>query len=273
MHASASLISLKKRILHFGRLYFIWELIYFPICIYMYSLNGKGLIFNSIDYIRKFLFVGSNYYSYQFWFLLAMIYMLIMLYFLLKLKVSATGILVISIISNIIGNLINYLIVTDSASGILSVALRYFISLFGESSILKNFIYIGLGFFIAEYEIIISAKCGVILGIVGFAGKCLLPRPWCEFIYPLEIMVFFQLFVQLQLGENSLLFKNLRKYSIVLYYSHLYFFFLYCFTQEKFPGYGLKAFIVCLVCGLALGRVVIYLGCWPKYQWINNIFA
>lgn len=53
--------------------YCIWSLIYLPLGFYGYFQNGASPAGAMISYVRNFLFVGSNFCSYQLWYLLSTI--------------------------------------------------------------------------------------------------------------------------------------------------------------------------------------------------------
>lgn len=270
--------ALRKRIYHFIRIYVIWELIYFPCVLFGgYFQNGHATVYNVADYFRKFIFVGSNYYSNQFWFLLSMIYMLIICYIFLKWKLPIKKIWILSIFLYVIGFTINYFISIKPDSEIGGwLFIRYFTSLCNESTVFPYFIYIVIGMIMAKQGIEFSKKRIVFCILIGVLFDILLPN---SFFAPalrrlFETVAVFQIFMQMKLNDRSIYIK-FREASMVLYYTHFFFIFLYELTLNQLSSYckGFRIFGVCLLCCIVLSMILDYLKKYPQFRWINVVFG
>ena len=67
-------------------MYVFWNIIYLPLAMANYIKSGRTISYSIFDYIRKLLLVGEHYNSYILWYLLATIYALLFIIFMLKLK-------------------------------------------------------------------------------------------------------------------------------------------------------------------------------------------
>ncbi len=267
---------LRKRICHFGFLYILWEILYLPCILTGYYRAGGSLAFNTVDYIRKFILVGSNYYSSQFWFLLAMVYMLIVLLLFLKWRLSLNKIFIISCLFYGIGTIINHLIEIrpDGASGILWLLVRYFSSLCNESIVLARFIYIALGMIMAKRHTVLTKGKIALFFVIGVLGRTIVPGWYLleSVALLLEVIAVFQLFMQLDLGSHPI-YKKLRESSMVLYYTHFYFIFLYELVFHDFSQSGWKLFGICLLCCLLFSALVIRLKQNHSFRWLKTMFG
>lgn len=268
--------NLKKRIFHFIMLYILWEIIYLPCVLIGYYRNGYSAVFNILDYIRKLIFVGSNYYSSQFWFLLSLIYTLIILLFLLKMKLPLNRIFMISSLFYIIGLTINHLIEIrpDDASGILWLSISYISSLCNESSVLPWFIYVVLGMIMAKRHILLSKSKIAVFFAIGILGRAMFFQ-WYLLYYIaalFEVIAVFQLFLQLRL-EDKYIYRKCRESSMVLYYTHFYFIFFYELVFQDLSQSGIKLFTTCLLCCVALSGLVIRLKQYYPCRWLKRLFG
>lgn len=265
---------LRKRICHFVFLYIVWEIIYLPCILTGYCRDGNSLFFNIADYIRKLVFVGSNYYSSQFWFLLAMIYLLIVLLILLKWRMSCNKIFAISCLFYVTGTIINHLIEIrpDEPSGGLWLFIRYFSSLCNESKVLANFIYITLGMIMARRRMILSKGKIALFFVIGVLGRVMFPEWYLlgSMAMLFEVIAVFQIFLQLGL-KNRAIYKKLRESSMVLYYSHFYFIFLYELVFHDFSQSGWKLFAICLSCCLLFSIFIIWLKKYQPFSWLKKV--
>lgn len=268
---------LRKRIYHFIRLYVSWEAIYLPCVVFGgYCRNGYSLFFNIADYIRKFLFVGSNYYSSQFWFVLTLIYSLFILSICLKWKLSLSKILTLSAFLFVIGSTINYLIDVrpDAVSGFLKTFISCFSSICNGATVFSYFIYITLGMIMANRHIIFSKFAMSICLMIGIMGQLIFFNWYIlyDLAILIEVVAVFQLFLQLRLS-NYPIYIWLRKASIVVFYVHFYFIFLYERIFHEVSASGPKIFGICLLCSLILSSVVIYLKKYRQFRWLKMLFG
>lgn len=267
---------LRKRICHFILLYILWEIIYMPCVLVGYYRNGYSMLFNAVDYIRKFIFVGSNYYSSQFWFLLSMIYSLILILLFLKWRLPLSKIFIISCFFYVIGVTVNHLIEIrpDDAGGMLWLPIRYFSSLCNGSTVLPRFIYIVLGMVMATRHIMLSKSKIALLFVIGVLGQIIFSKQYLldSIAMLFEVIAAFQFFLQLRLGSKPM-YRKCREISVVLYYMHFYFIFFYELVFGDFSQSGIKLFVTCLLCCLVFSGLVIRLKQYRSFRWMRTLFG
>lgn len=266
-----SLEALKKRTRQFVGIYLVWTLLYLPCAIYSYMLDDYGIIFHLADFIRKFLFLGSNSYSTQLWYVQKFIWAMILLYVLLKKKVSLKRILLLSILAYVSGVWINYMLDIHYETGIAGTLLRYFSSIFYKAKFLISFLWICVGAVIARKNIRFSGIQVILCALIGFFGRIFLPAPFTEFALPFEVIAVFQFFLNCRLGDwRGFLWA--RQASTVLYYMHMYFYFVYALLRQDFFYSGPDAFIVSVTGCLLLSIPVIYLKIYRGKRWVGYLF-
>ena len=247
----------KKYIYRILKLYLLWNIVFIPITLYGYFTNGKGLLYNLAYYIRGFVFVGEQFYSWPLWYLLSTLYSLILIYIFMKLKLSHITAFIISILFYVFGNIISLFIDNmDNLSGNLHMAANMMNIIFGSGRLFTGIAYIACGMLIAKYKmpfrwyyilfgvgIIILEKMGDIsfLTFIPFIIIC---------------FVFFMCVMNLKL-KDGVIWYWFRKSSTVMYFTHMIFFFLYTLLFKKFRYYGMDAFIITIVCTIVFSAIVI----------------
>lgn len=81
-----NIITVKKYLVKILKMYVFWNIIYLPLAMANYIKSGRTISYSIFDYIRKLLLVGEHYNSYILCYLLATIYALLFIIFMLKLK-------------------------------------------------------------------------------------------------------------------------------------------------------------------------------------------
>ena len=75
---------IRKTIKKVVRLYLIWTAVYMPLTIYGWTVNknlySDSIAISAVKFIRSFLFVGENYYSWTLWYLNGLIVALLIIY-------------------------------------------------------------------------------------------------------------------------------------------------------------------------------------------------
>ena len=103
---------IKSYLIKIVKMYVIWSIIYFPLAIYGYILDGTSFPYAILLYIRGFFFIGEHYNSWPLWYLLSTIYALVFILLCYKKKISLKKIvfigLCISIISFSLDSLATY---------------------------------------------------------------------------------------------------------------------------------------------------------------------
>lgn len=143
---------LKSSIRKITKSYFVWTAIYLPLTIYGWISSGKSLLINLILFIRNFLFVGENYYSWTLWYLNGLIFCLVLLLFLHR-KLSLMQIFKLSSLLYLAGLILE---IGRECSGVLPVYLQYAIKIYYSlfctvrNGLFRSLVFVVLGIMIGS---------------------------------------------------------------------------------------------------------------------------
>lgn len=208
------LLILRKWILHLIKLYTIWSMIYLPFTIYGYVIDGLSPLKALLVFVRNFLFVGENMYSWPLWYLLAMIVAGIIIYFMVYYRIKKSHIYAFALFALLLG------IIIDNTKGISGLSSLYF-KLFHTT---RNGLFVGLpyliiGTVIASNGIIAKRMLLISLLIISFTLYC----------YGLGVArylvayLLFSLVLGINIDNDDKVFKSLRRSSVVVYFVHMIF--------------------------------------------------
>lgn len=149
------------------RMYVVWTIIYIPFTIYGFSLENNGLIKDVAIFIRNFILVGENLYSWPLWYLLGLIYAVGIIYLLLKMHLSVNSIAVIGLLFALAGLGIEYLHTQNPES----VKLYYKIFLTTRNGFFVGFPCVAMGLWTAKCKnipiswIVLALTIGILLSL------------------------------------------------------------------------------------------------------------
>ena len=254
LNSEEKLCYLKDKIKKFIKLYFIWSLIYLPITIYGLVNNGYGILFDVFSLIRGYFIIGENFDSWPLWFLLSLIYSLVFLYFLEKIKVSKKKTIFISLVICVFGFCISSFVTFDSDQSFVLLLQKIIKSTIGSGRILYGLGYIAVGEILfdkfnkkIELKNILLLLLFLIL-IFTFNG----------FFSNFFNLFFMYNFVYLCLNLNLNIKKPLffRKLSTVSYYTHMIFNFLFTLLIGDVNRKGMFVFLVVFIFTELFGCIV-----------------
>lgn len=230
-------------------LYLIWTVIYLPFTIYGCLKEEYNLKQSILSFVRGFLFIGENYYSWPLWYLLALIISVYIIKLLINFNISINKILLISIFLTLIGLYISNFASHDN----LIISLYYKLFSSTRNGFFVGLLYVSIGFHIAlkggfsnKFNKIIILVCSI-----GIA-----------FNVPFSVYLFSYSLFNIVINSNSLIYdidlnKNLRSLSTTLYLTHMIFYgiirhsFLYHYMSSAY------LFIITTILCISLGCFII----------------
>lgn len=237
---------LKRWILRLVKLYVIWTFIYLPFTIYGYVVDGLSPLKALLVFVRNFLFVGENMYSWPLWYLLAMITAGVIMYFMVYWRFKKNYIYAFALLALMLG------IIIDNAKGTSDLILLYF-KLFHTT---RNGLFVGLpyliiGAIIALNGTITKRSVLIPLLIIGFLLHC------CGIVIASYIVAYllFSLVVCLKIDGNPELFVYFRLSSTVIYFSHMLF--VAACTILNLLNSPIELFVVTMILSLLLSLFVV----------------
>lgn len=167
------------------RLYIAWTVLYLPVTILGFVLNGTGFLRALMVFARGTLFIGENFCSWPLWYLLASVVGYSATYMLLLRGASWRTVLLIGLVASVAGYGMSEL---RGCGGLLGVVLESYFYVFGtvRNGLFEGFPYITIGMAIAikrrAFERILPIGA-VTLTAAGLAGNILISSdahlPFC----------------------------------------------------------------------------------------------
>lgn len=232
--------NLKNRLNNVIKAYVLWTFIYLPLTIYGWVITGNGIVKNFLLFIRNFIFVGENYYSWTLWYLNGLIVALISIYKLCD-KLSINRLFKIGCLLYIIGYAIELKNIYYSCvpSGIQKM-LTLYITIFSttRNGIFRSFCLLLVGLQVASnkachkrYNKTRMSIIIIILFSIKILGTVFLEEYGRILSQVLDLPTFYIMFIYIiqhtktnncnsLKNEHTVLFRRL---SSKIYYIHMYF--------------------------------------------------
>ena len=224
---SHNLNKIKAYILRIFKLYCIWILIYLPVTLYSYAFDKLSIKTAVLLFLRGFFFTGEQRFAWQLWYLLSLIFSLIFIYFLLKLKLGEKKILLIAVLFFTVIQAFDwsqlYLMKFPYIFKILSKA---FYLAFDSIRIFMGIAYVALGMVFAKYKVKINTLAALALLFLGILGYMFLIKQLADICLFIFSGILFLLILKIKL-PNSKWWYRFRKSSTVMYFTHMLFILIY----------------------------------------------
>lgn len=253
-------------------LYCAWTLISFPLTVYGYVQSGNSMIECVLSYIKYFFFVGKLYNSYHLWYLLALIFAVIVIRFMLKRNIKVRYIVLTAIFFYTMSEFMLYIpeYVQDKTAIIYKLVSLYQY-VFNKGGIYTGMIYVVIGMLIAQSRKYINRW----LAILVMIGINLL-KIYCyeiveDYLNIIESALFFMIVVGVEIF-NKTIYRYLRKASTIIYLSHLIWYSFYSFIIIREPNkLGLDSFVATSLLSLVNAGLLIVMMRSEKFKWIKKI--
>lgn len=236
-------------------MYCAWTIISFPLTLYGYAVSGNSVMSCILSYIKYFLFVGKLYNSYHLWYLLALLYALAGIRFMIKKGFSPYAISTVSAVIYLFAEIMKiFMEHADTLDGVLHKFVSLYQFVFNNGGIFTGMVYVSAGMLIACYRFNINKWFGAALLVSVNIAKL-----FCDIsiLMPVEACLLFMLLLMVKLPEHEF-WEKCRKVSTVIYLSHLIFYSIYTFIVLKNPNkLGLDSFAVTLFLSLLNALVLI----------------
>ena len=207
---------IKSYLARICRLYLVWTIIYLPLTIYGFYIDGLSPVKAGVVFLRNILLVGENYMSWPLWYLLALIVSVGIIYGLLKLTVSKNLIVVCGICMALIGVGLDYC----RESAFLQPVTDLYFSLFlkTRNGFFVGFLFVALGMWCASCERL-PLWLALLLFFAGIVG--LLFHIPLSYALVTGAMFIFSISAKLKTIESAYS-TRLREISAVVYFIHMF---------------------------------------------------
>ncbi|MBD1432230.1 acyltransferase family protein [Sphingobacterium sp. DN00404] len=243
------------------KLYLIWTLIYMPLTLYGLSLDGELSLKGAAITLRNILFKGENYFSWPLWYMLSLVYFGLLLWISNRFKWRYEILLIITILIYVL-NFVNVNFLGVSYLDTLK-------KVFGTTRIFSGFVFIALGLFIYQRTLKSRFWWAILaLAITLYIGTLSIPLLSDLMVIGAAIAIFF---IGCNItSDNKAISSFFRKISIVMFFTHMYFYFLYISFVPKDLHIQMGGFLFSLLATLFLGDLVIKYG--DKVNILKTIF-
>lgn len=171
--------AMRRKIYKTIRIYLLWTAIYLPLTIYGWSIRGRSLFYNVLDFMRNLIIVGENFYSWTLWYLNGLAVALLIIYVGGK-RFTMRQLAVIAEILYVIGFILQVLNVRREFLPMpIGKIVKLYFSIFRvtRNGLFESFAFVMIGIIIAERmkeKKILLSRPGVVLSLVLYGGKILL---------------------------------------------------------------------------------------------------
>lgn len=281
------------------RLYLLYTLLYLPQVVYGYIKAESGFVHNVMDFIRKFLFVGSFTHL---WYFVGLMVATLLLYFLVgKLRLSDKYITAIVLVLYVIGTVMNTYIqplaesITVPISELETVDRQYLLlSLYySVFSTTRNGIFFGLpflffGYLIAKNKESVCQKNYFVMAIISFVmmtGEAFIAhevfgvskQDMLFALLPTSIFVFLSiLFIDCKSNQrNAQLAKHTRNISVLYFVLHLFINFYVSGILSKVFDIELHSmirFVLVTIFNYVAAEVIIRMSDIKHFKWLKSFY-
>lgn len=267
--SDAHIYIISRQLKKVGIMYIKWMLIYTPLLIvHIFLTNDKCSISfignEGIKYFRNLIFVGSQYNSYQLWYLLSFLYVLIILLLATKVstnrKYSLRFLVIVITVALILMNIINA--IQGSSNTSLQVLQKLIKITIQDSRLLSGFVYIPLGMLIYHYyhnlnsQSVRSLPIMLTLFILGTILRIFVTDG--VVLRLISIVSFFCVVTGIKTGKDgSQIYIVMRKMSTYIYLIHMYVWTIYYMIAYGQKTYGMDSFLVTSMVSVVISLALI----------------
>lgn len=242
------------------KIYLAWNIVYLPLAIYEYVIWDTGILKGIIFFIKDLFLRGGHYYSGHFWFILSCIYGIAFIHFLRKKQFSAGKILIFGFFALLALCIIDEYIVKGTFQTPLLMSFQQLIALTLRSGqLLAGFYYLALSMAVTKYNkkipsCLVWAICTIAFLIYAFSNCNLFINELCLSITAICLTVGLS---RITLTDRKI-YIWLRRTSLVMYYSHNLFIFLWLdvFNPNHSHAIGNVCFLLTFICTFILGCII-----------------
>ncbi|MBR5156644.1 MAG: acyltransferase [Clostridia bacterium] len=235
-----------KYIIKTVRLYIIWTIIYLPIAVLNFYWQDASLFGAVFTYIRKFVFIGEQFYSYQLWYLLSTIYGLLAI-LLFRNRVKDVVWFVVSIVVILISQMFEDISISSSAA-VMNIQ-KITTLVVGEGRVLSGFFYLSMGMLISRNSHKEKQWIPGVIALVSFIMG-VITKLWIFAV--ISRICCFVLLKNLNINIKTDIPSKLRKISTDIYFWHMWIFFVLYLLNGKQHAYGIKGFIITAISALLI---------------------
>lgn len=255
-------------------LYCAWTIISFPLTVYGYIQSENSILECIFSYVKYFLFVGKLYNSYHLWYLLALIYAVFAIRFMIKKKIPVQVIVIVALLFYMLSQFMLYYMegkLEYYDNELLSIIVSLYQFVFNKGGVFTGMLYVVVGMLIAQKRKYLNKY--LCMATIITVNIC---EPYCNIVLNdclqfIETVMFFMLVLSVEIRDRTI-YHYMRKASTIIYLSHLLCFYFYSFIIINNPNkLGLDSFIATSLLALLNACFLMWITKYKKFEWIKRI--
>lgn len=142
------------RIKKIFNIYIIWSIVYLPLTVYGWFIEGNKTVEYALLCIRNYILVGDNFYSWALWYLNGLIFALILIDILSK-RISIEKIVGFGSVAYLVGIILTaFWGHQDKLPALLAFPVNIYFSIFAttRNGLFQSLVFVSLGMYIADIE-------------------------------------------------------------------------------------------------------------------------
>lgn len=237
-------------LIKFIKFYLIWNVVYLPLALSKMDYQGRTPLYNVVTYLVGFVFRGEHYNSWQLWYLLATVYVVLIIIVLTRLHVPFAATVGICFSIYVFGLFLDWLGVQDTdlptlLSWIRTIQLNTVL----DGRIFRGFLFLPVGILFSRK--VFRPIFGSILFVTGFVLVCVLHGVASEAALAMCVTGLFCTVQALPL-KDSRFYPFVRQMSTVIYFIHMYVWTSLYWILYRKPTQGICMFLMTVVVSAAL---------------------
>lgn len=244
------------KIRHMSRLYLVWNIIYLPLELNWYRMNGGTFTASLQDYLTRLVFVGNHNCSWQLWYLLSVIYAFLILSVIFRRKASPWALLLMILCSYQLYNMGNYYAYVTPATAAQTTLNSLVLNTIQNGRIFQAGIYIPLGILLERYPLKHKQIYPLFL-FIAFAAKMkdFSLTSYGSLFYDILMVSGLFLCCALVHTASSAKYKRMRKISKLVFLIHMFVYTVYYLLHYGQMAYGIDCFIMTTAISMILAFV------------------
>lgn len=257
-----------------ARLYVLWTLFYLPVTLLVFFLGSRSWYMDALVFIRGFLFVGEQAYSWTLWYLLATVVAVFLIGVALRCRVKVSVIFAAGIVLTVLGWWLQQALDACAGAEVQPLFLKLYRMVFGST---RNGVFCGLGCVaagMAVWRFRLARRrflpLQVLLILVGGGGLAYFKLPCAVLASSVGL---FCVVLQWNLNGSPLFYRRLRTLSILIYFTHMYFVAGLSFLMKvgRFDLGLYATWGVLLVLDLLFSLLLLYFSERPSGRWLERL--
>ena len=239
--ASENVPQIRAFLWKFIKLYLLWSALYLPLAVIGAHSAGRPLVKSILLYFHALIFLGEHHNSWQLWYLLATVYVSLLLYLFIRRRVPFSVTVGICFALYAVGLFMDWLHGQESVSPPLQAVQSLLAHTFVYGRMFQGFLFLPLGMLLSRKTL--RSGAAVFLAVAGLAAGALLANGTLKALVGAAAAVGLFCNAQAFPLRDSRLYPIARHMSAAIYYIHMYVWTILYWILYREKAFGLRMFV------------------------------